>query len=735
MGQTVTLTATVTGAGTPAAPTGTVDFTNGSTAISGCTALTLANGAATCSTSFATVGTYNLTASYSGGSTFNASSSSLMLPVTGIPTTATITAPTDGATWTYGTTTTFTATVTPSAATGTVTFRDNSNGNATVCSATVASGTASCSSPILAAGTHVIYAAYSGDSTYAAVPPPLITVTVTSIWHLAFTTQPGGASAGGALVPQPVVALDDPTGNLITSNSSDTVVLQLVDAATLSTPTNGAILIGVAIASFSQGVATFTNLTVNIPGTYQLTASTSAGSPNVTSSSFDILALPYGVGGGGATLPSGVTNVTTAVNLSAGVSTASGGTITVGGQPQPLNSFSSGDLSGVNLTAAQSVGGISVNVGKAVQLDSGTSGAAITLASAQASTASATLPDKTTILAPANWDGTIQPPTTGTSTGTPPAGFSVGSTVIDVGSPGAVLLFDKAATLVLPGVTGQVGYRPAGSTTWVAITAHCGGSYATPASPSFPGECFISNGTDTTILTYHFTSWASLNATSSPTATATPSPTSDTGTSTATLEPSPTAGQQGGGGGGGGGAPRPLATPEPTPEPKPTFAVPTPVPGPTPVAPAPGPVLPAGALAPTLDDAAALGILSPDTVAALAVSLPPDVVPVGCTDAGCSVDANTVGLRVLSSPSDVHAWRLTVPDGASLRIVLTGLVADLDVHVFGPDGSFVAESTNEGLDDDVVALDGAAPGQYVLYVNSPRGEISDQPYGLAVLPV
>jgi len=125
------------------------------------------------------------------------------------------------------------------------------------------------------------------------------------------------------------------------------------------------------------------------------------------------------------------------------------------------------------------------------------------------------IPDGTVVTGPADWDGIIQAPISGTPTGgNAPAGFSVGSTVISVGSPDGTLTFDTAVTIVLPGVTGTVGYRPSGSDTWYTITT-CGGSYDTPTLPTAPGECAINNGTDTKIVTYHFTSFGSLTTNSS----------------------------------------------------------------------------------------------------------------------------------------------------------------------------------------------------------------------------
>lgn len=79
-----------------------------------------------------------------------------------------------------------------------------------------------------------------------------------------------------------------------------------------------------------------------------------------------------------------------------------------------------------------------------------------------------------------------------------------------------MLLLSQPADIILAGVTGTVGYKPAGSSTWTQITNVCGGTYAAPSDPTFPGECYISDGTNTKIVTYHFTVFGSLNANPAP---------------------------------------------------------------------------------------------------------------------------------------------------------------------------------------------------------------------------
>ncbi|MDO8522889.1 MAG: DUF5011 domain-containing protein, partial [bacterium] len=65
------------------------------------------------------------------------------------------------------------------------------------------------------------------------------------------------------------------------------------------------------------------------------------------------------------------------------------------------------------------------------------------------------IPDNTVVTGPTGWDGIIDAPTEGTPAGgNAPAGFSVGSTVISIGSDAGTLTFDTPVTIILSGVTG-----------------------------------------------------------------------------------------------------------------------------------------------------------------------------------------------------------------------------------------------------------------------------------------
>jgi uncharacterized repeat protein (TIGR02543 family) len=219
---------------------------------------------------------------------------------------------------------------------------------------------------------------------------------------------------------------------------------------------------------------------------------------------------------GQAQIDNGVTDLqmgdSESLDLQAGVQSANGTQIIIGGAAENLEDYTGGGLVSANLTEPLDIGGSSVQIQQAVRLESGVDGAPIIITNSGNSSISLTIPDGATIMADNNWDGTLIPPkaVSGNATGTAASGFSVGNTVIEAGSPSGVLIFDKPVILELKGVSGPVGYRPAGSDIWTQITVLAGGTYENPAAPGFPGEAYISNGTDTKIITWHLTGFAGL---------------------------------------------------------------------------------------------------------------------------------------------------------------------------------------------------------------------------------
>jgi type II secretory pathway pseudopilin PulG len=98
--------------------------------------------------------------------------------------------------------------------------------------------------------------------------------------QLVFTTQPGNGSGGVALTQQPVVEVEDASGNPVTSDLSP-VTLSISGSGTLSS----------CAGSEVGGIVTFSGCTVSSSGTYTLTASDES-LPTVQSSSFTISGSP-----------------------------------------------------------------------------------------------------------------------------------------------------------------------------------------------------------------------------------------------------------------------------------------------------------------------------------------------------------------------------------------------------------------------------------------------------------
>jgi hypothetical protein len=90
------------------------------------------------------------------------------------------------------------------------------------------------------------------------------TVTAAAAAKLVFGQQPTNTTAGNAISPAVTVQIQDQFGNLTSSTASVTLTL---NTGTFSGGSN------TASASAVSGVATFSNLVINNPGTYTLTAS------------------------------------------------------------------------------------------------------------------------------------------------------------------------------------------------------------------------------------------------------------------------------------------------------------------------------------------------------------------------------------------------------------------------------------------------------------------------------
>jgi hypothetical protein len=192
------------------------------------------------------------------------------------------------------------------------------------------------------AGTYTLGAVDSADSLTAVSTS--FNIAASSAEQLVYLQQPTGTTAGSSITPAVVVAIEDQFGNILLTDDSNVTI------AVNSGPSTA--LNGTLTVSAVNGIATFSNLSLNTAGTYTLNAVDSDDSLNVVSSSFTITAsspaqLVYtqqptsAVAGHtiapavvvaiedqfGNIIPSDYASVTIAVNT--GPSTALNGTLTV----------------------------------------------------------------------------------------------------------------------------------------------------------------------------------------------------------------------------------------------------------------------------------------------------------------------------------------------------------------------------------------------------------------------
>jgi hypothetical protein len=262
VGEAVTYTATVS----PTAATGTVEFKQAGVTISACAAQAVNSGTATCTVTNLAVGWHGITAVYSADSNYAASwSSGLTQTVNKQTTTTTVSSSLDPST--VGQAVTYTATVGPTAATGTVEFKQAGVTISACAAQAVNSGTATCTAADLAAGGHGITAIYSGDNDYAASRSPALTQTV----NKKTTTTTVSSSSNPATVGQAVI---------YTATVSPSTATGTVEFKEESTP-----ITGCTPEIISSGTATCTVAGYPKWSSYRLTAAYSGDSSNLASTS------------------------------------------------------------------------------------------------------------------------------------------------------------------------------------------------------------------------------------------------------------------------------------------------------------------------------------------------------------------------------------------------------------------------------------------------------------------
>jgi sugar lactone lactonase YvrE len=260
--NTISFTATLVSNGGPT-PTGTVKFYANGVLITG-SPITLVNGVASIPDSFATAGTYPITAVYSGDAFNSGYTLGPLQQVVVNATSMTLSSATNPVLITTGTTllTATIPTVGSTAATGTVTFKDNTTGLVLATNVTVIAGVAHFTASFTLLGDHNLVATYSGDANYAAATSNILVQDVVDPTTVALTSNINPSSVGQSVNLTATVTSAAPT---ITGQVSFY---------------DGGVLIGTAIVNGTTAMipATFTTA-----GTHTLTCVYSGDVDNATS--------------------------------------------------------------------------------------------------------------------------------------------------------------------------------------------------------------------------------------------------------------------------------------------------------------------------------------------------------------------------------------------------------------------------------------------------------------------
>jgi len=236
--------------------------------------------AGSCSLTSTTAGAKTLVATYAGDAN-NTGSVSLGAGHT-VSTAATTTAITsdtpDPSVVGQQITVNFTVTSAFGTPTGTVSVSDGTDG----CSASVATG--SCSFTPTTSGAKTLTASYPGDATHAISSgtaahqvDPFGTAN-----HLAFGVQPSLVTATFPITPAVTVRIEDAFGNLVAS-ATDVVVMTLAND-----PNGTSVLTYTAPVSALGGIATFSDLAIDLTGNGFTLQAASGSLTSATSTAFNV---------------------------------------------------------------------------------------------------------------------------------------------------------------------------------------------------------------------------------------------------------------------------------------------------------------------------------------------------------------------------------------------------------------------------------------------------------------
>ena len=95
---------------------------------------------------------------------------------------------------------------------------------------------------------------------------------------------------------------------------------------------------------------------------------------------------------------------------------------------------------------------------------------------------------------------------------------------------------------------------------------------------------------------------------------------------------------------------------------------------------------------------------------------------------GCWVSLEVPVQSVITDPSVAHTWLVDIPEGTDFSAAAANLPADFRLSVYGPDGGLITLVDHSGYQDEIVQVTNRGAGTYSLVVDSPSGQVSEDPY-------
>ena len=97
---------------------------------------------------------------------------------------------------------------------------------------------------------------------------------------------------------------------------------------------------------------------------------------------------------------------------------------------------------------------------------------------------------------------------------------------------------------------------------------------------------------------------------------------------------------------------------------------------------------------------------------------------------GCWVDIEVPTQAAINDPSIAHIWLVDIPEGVDFSAAAANLPADFQLKVYGPDGDLISLVNHPGYQDEILNIVNRGAGTYSIVVDSPGGQVSEDPYTL-----